>query len=89
MGHDADVRRPASHDDPGSYDDDDSKVKMTRLVTSTLRRPPRGNKTRSGASSQETARRLAALRLAAASRVASWNRLISRRPGELRETQPR
>jgi hypothetical protein len=84
MGHVTDVRRPASHDDPGSYDGGDSGVKMTRLATGALRRPPRGNKTRSGASSQE-----AAHRLTVASRVASWNRLVSRRPGELRETQPR
>jgi hypothetical protein len=83
MGHVADVRQPTSHDDPGSYDGGDSEVKMTRLATGALRRPPRGNKTRSGASSQEAARRLAAT-----SRVASWNRLISRRPGELRKTQP-
>jgi hypothetical protein len=83
MGHVADVRRPASHDDPGSYDGGDSGVKMTRLATGALRRPPRGNKTRRGASSQEAARRLAARRLA------SWNRLVSRRPGELRKTQPR
>jgi hypothetical protein len=60
------------------------RVKMTRPATGALRRPPRGNKTRGGASSQEAARRLAA-----ASRVASWNRLVSRRPGELRKTQPR
>jgi hypothetical protein len=84
MGHVADVRQPTSHDDSGSHDGGDSEVKMTRLATSALRRPPRGNKTRGGASSQEAARRLAA-----ASRVASWNRLVSRQPGELRKTQPR
>jgi hypothetical protein len=84
MGHDADVRQPTSHDDSGSYDGGDSEVKMTRLATGALRRPPRGNKTRGGASSQEAARRLAA-----ASRVASWNRLVSRWLGELRKTQPR
>jgi hypothetical protein len=66
MGHVADVRQPTSHDDSGSYDGGGSEVKMTRLTTGTLRRPPHGNKTRSGASSQEAARRLAA-----ASRVAS------------------
>jgi hypothetical protein len=66
MGHVADVRQPTSHDDSGSYDGGDSEVKMTRLATGALRRLPRGNKTRSGASSQEAARRLVA-----ASRVAS------------------
>jgi hypothetical protein len=66
MGHVADVRQPTSHDDSGNYDGGDSEVKMTRLATGALRQPPRGNKTRSGASSQEAARRLAA-----ASRVAS------------------
>jgi hypothetical protein len=66
MGHIADVRQPTSHDDSGSYDGGDSEVKMIRLATGTLRRPPRGNKTRSGTSSQEVARRLAAT-----SRVAS------------------
>jgi hypothetical protein len=66
MGHVADVRQPTSHDDSGSYDGGDFEVRMTRLAAGTLRRPPRGNKTRSGASSQEAARRLAAT-----SRVAS------------------
>jgi hypothetical protein len=84
MGHVTDVRQPTSHDDSGSYDGGDSEVKMTRLATGALRWPPRGKKTRSGASSQEAARRLAA-----ASWVASWNRLVSRRPVELRKTQPR
>jgi hypothetical protein len=42
------------------------RVKVIRLATGTLRRPPHGNKTRSSASSQE-----AACRLAVASRVAS------------------
>jgi hypothetical protein len=84
MGHVADARQPTSHDDSGSYDGGDSEVKMTRPATGALRRLPRGNKTRSGANSQEAARWLAA-----ASRVASWNRFILRRPGELRETQPR
>jgi hypothetical protein len=83
MGHVANVCQPTSHDDSGSYGGGDSKVKMTRLATGTLRRPPRGNKTRSGASSQEAARRLVV-----ASRAASWDRLVSRRPGELRKTQP-
>jgi hypothetical protein len=55
MGHDADVCRPTSHDDSRSYGEGDSEVKMTRLVTGALHRPLRGNKTRSGASSQEAA----------------------------------
>jgi hypothetical protein len=80
MGHVADVCQPTSHDDSGSYGGGDSEVKMTRLATGALCRPPRGNKTRSGTSSKEAARRLAA-----ASRVTSWNRLVPRRPGELRE----
>jgi hypothetical protein len=84
LGHVADTCQITSHDDSGSYDGGDSEVKMTRLAADALRRPPRGNKTRSGASSQETARRLAA-----ASRVTSWNRLVSRRLGELHKTQPR
>jgi hypothetical protein len=84
MVHDADARQPTSHDDLGSYGGGDSKVKMTRLVTGALRRPLRGNKTRGDASSQEASRRLVA-----SSRAASWNQLASRRPGELRETQPR
>jgi hypothetical protein len=45
------------------------RVKMTRLVTGALCRPLRGNKTQSGTSSQEAARRLAAPRLAVASRA--------------------
>jgi hypothetical protein len=69
MGHVADVRQPTSHDDSGSYDGDDSEVKMTRLVTGALRRPPRGNKIRSDASCQEAASRLVAHRLAVASRA--------------------
>jgi hypothetical protein len=64
-------------------------VKMTRLATGMPRWPPRGNKTRSSASSQEAARRLAAHQLAVASWAASRNRLVSRRPGELRKAQPR
>jgi hypothetical protein len=88
MGHVADVCQPTSRDDSGSYGGGDSKVKVTRLATGMLRRLPHGNKTRSGASSQEAARRLVARRLAVASRAASWNRLVSRRPGELRKTQP-
>jgi hypothetical protein len=53
MGHVADIRQPTSHDDSGSYGGGDSEVKMIRLATSALRRPPRGNETRGGASSQE------------------------------------
>jgi hypothetical protein len=66
MGHVADVHQPTSHDDSGTYHGGGSEVKMIRLATGALRRPPRGNKTRSGASSQEVAHRFAA-----ASRVAS------------------
>jgi hypothetical protein len=60
MGNDADACQPTLHDDQGSYGSGDSKVETTRLVTSALRRPLHGNMTRSGASSQEAARRLAA-----------------------------
>jgi hypothetical protein len=66
MGHVADICQPTSHDNSGSYDGGDTEVQMTRLATGPQFRPPRGNKTRSGTSSEETARRLAA-----ASRVAS------------------
>jgi hypothetical protein len=83
MGRDADAS-PASIRDVCRNHCSGRRVKMTRLATGALRRPPRGNKTRSGASSQAAARRLAA-----ASRVASWSRLVPRRLGELRETQPR
>jgi hypothetical protein len=69
MGRVADVCRPTPHDDSRSYDGEDSEVKMTRQATGALRRPPRVNKTRSGASSQEAARRLAAHRLAVDSRA--------------------
>jgi hypothetical protein len=60
MGDVADVCPSAPHDDLGSYDGGDSEVKMTRLATGALRRPQRGSKTRSGTSSKEAARRLAA-----------------------------
>jgi hypothetical protein len=66
MGHVADACQPTSHDDSGSYDGGDSEVKMTRPATGALRRPPRGNKTRSGTISKK-----AAHRLAVASRVVS------------------
>jgi hypothetical protein len=69
MGHVADVCRPTPHDDSRSYGEGDSEVKMTRLVTGALRWPPCGNEIRSGASSQEAARRFAAHRLAVASRA--------------------
>jgi hypothetical protein len=59
MGHVADVRRPTPHDDSRSYGEGDSEVKMIRLDTGALRRPPRGSEFRSGASPQEAARRLA------------------------------
>jgi hypothetical protein len=45
MGRVADVYQSAPHDDSGSYDDGDSKVKMTRPATGALRRPQRGIKT--------------------------------------------
>jgi hypothetical protein len=81
MGHVADVRQPTSHDDSGSYGGGDPEVKMTGQATGALRRPPRGSKTRGGASSQEAARRLTA-----SSRAASWSRLAPRRLKELRKT---
>jgi hypothetical protein len=62
MGHVADACQITLHDDLGSYDGGDSEVKMTRLVTGALRRPPRGNRTRSGASPKEAARQLASRR---------------------------
>jgi hypothetical protein len=62
MGHIADVYQSAPHDDSGSYDGGDSKVKMTRLATGALRRPRRGIKTRSGTSSKGAAYRLATAR---------------------------
>jgi hypothetical protein len=71
MGHVADVCWPTPHDDPGSYGEGDSEVEAIRLVTGALRRPLCGNEIRSGASSQEAARRLAARRLAVASRAAT------------------
>jgi hypothetical protein len=69
MGCVTDVCRPTPHDDPGSYGEGDSEVEAIRLVTGALRRPLRGNEIRSGASSQEAARRLAARWLAVASRA--------------------
>jgi hypothetical protein len=60
MGHVADIRLPTSHDDSGGYGGEDSEVKLTRPATGMLRRPPRGNKARGNASSQETACRFAA-----------------------------
>jgi hypothetical protein len=84
MGHDADVRQPTSHDVSGSYGGEDSEVKLTRPATGTLRRPPRGNKARGGASSQE-----ATCRFAASSRTASRSRFVPRRPEKLHEARPR
>jgi hypothetical protein len=69
MGRAADVCRPTPHDDSRSYGEGDSEVKVTRLVTGALRRPLRGNEIRSGASSQEASRRLAAHRPTTASRT--------------------
>jgi hypothetical protein len=62
MGHIADVYWSAPHDDSGSYDGDDSEVKMTRLATGALRRPRRGIKTRSDTSSKGAVYRLATAR---------------------------
>jgi hypothetical protein len=53
-----DVYQSAPHDDSGSYDSGDSKVKMIRLVTGALH----GNQTRSGTSSKGAALRLATAR---------------------------
>jgi hypothetical protein len=89
MGHVADVCRPTPHDDSRSYGEGDSEVKVTIPVTGALRRPLRGNEIRSGASSQKAACRLAAHRLAASNRAASWSRFVPRRPGKLRKAQPR
>jgi hypothetical protein len=69
MGRAADVYRATPHDDSRNYGEGDSEVKVIRLVTGALRRPLRGNKIRSGASSQKAACRLAAYRLAVASRT--------------------
>jgi hypothetical protein len=44
MGRIANVYQSAPHDDSGSYDGGDSKVKMTRQVTGALRRPQCGIK---------------------------------------------
>jgi hypothetical protein len=60
MGHVADVYQSAPHDDSGSYDGGDSKVKMTRLDTGALRWPQRGIKARSSTSSKEATYRHAA-----------------------------
>jgi hypothetical protein len=89
MGRVADVCQPTPHDDSRSYGRGVSEVKVTRRVTGALCWPPRGNKTRSGASSQEAARRLTAHRLAVASRATHRSRFIPRRPGKLRKAQPR
>jgi hypothetical protein len=59
MGRVADVCQSAPHDDLGSYDGGDSKVKMIRPATGALRRLQRGIKTRSGTSSEGVAHRLA------------------------------
>jgi hypothetical protein len=82
MGHVADVCPPTPHDDSRSYGEGNSEVKVTRLVTGTLHRPLRGNEIRSGPSSQEAARRLAAHRPAVASRSATG----PARPETARET---
>jgi hypothetical protein len=89
MGHAPDVCRPTPHDDSRSYGEGDFEVKVTRLITGTLRRPLCGNEIRSGASSQEAVRRLAVHRFAAFSRTTSRSRLAQRWPGELRKDQLR
>jgi hypothetical protein len=89
MGHVADVCRPTPHDDSRSYGEEDSEVKVTRLVTGALRRPLRGNEIRSGASSQGAARRLAAHRPAVASRATTGAGSSRDGRGKLREAQPR
>jgi hypothetical protein len=68
MGRDADAC-PASLCDVRRNHYGGQRVQTTRLATGALRRPPRGNTTRGGASSQEEARRLVAHRLAVASRA--------------------
>jgi hypothetical protein len=70
MGHVVDTCQITSHDDLGSYDGVDSEIKMMRLVTSALRRPWCRSKTRSGASPEEAAHRLANRR-----EPASWTGL--------------
>jgi hypothetical protein len=62
MGCIADVYQPAPHDDSGSYDGGDSKVKTTRRVTGALHRPQRGIKARSDTSSKGVAYRLVTTR---------------------------
>jgi hypothetical protein len=86
MGHIADVCWPTPHDDSRSYGEGYSEVKVTRLVTGALHRPLRGNEIRSGASSKEAARRLAAHRLVVASRATT--RAGSSRDGRRYSTRP-
>jgi hypothetical protein len=59
MRHVADASLATSRDIYGNHYGD-RRVKMTRLATGALRWPPRGSKTRSGASSKEAAHRLVA-----------------------------
>jgi hypothetical protein len=59
MGHIADICQPTSHDDSRSYGEGDSEVKVIRLATGALRRPPHGNEARGSAIPQEAARRFA------------------------------
>jgi hypothetical protein len=86
MGRVADVCRPTPHDDLRSYGEGDSEVKVTRLVTGTLRRPLRGSEIRSGASSQEASRRLVVRRFAAPSRAIT--RAGSSRDGQRNFARP-
>jgi hypothetical protein len=71
MGHAADICQSTPHDDSRNYGEGNSEVEVIRPVTGALRRPLRGSKIRSGASSQEASRRLAAHRFAAFSRTTS------------------
>jgi hypothetical protein len=87
IGRVADVRRPTPHGDSRSYDKGNSEVKVTRLVTGTLSRPLRGNKIRSGASSQEASRRLGVRRFRGPQPGHHQSRFVPRRPEELRETR--
>jgi hypothetical protein len=83
MGRDADASSTSLHDACRNHCGGRG-VKMTRLATGAQRWPPRGNKTRSSASSQAAARWLVA-----DGRAALWSRLVPRRSGKLCETQPR
>jgi hypothetical protein len=59
MGRVADANPVLSHDVCRNHCGGDSEIKMTRPATGALRRPPRGNKTQSGAISKKVAHQLA------------------------------